>query len=200
MLDIYFKGLLLGGSLIIAIGLQNAFVLKQGLTNSHVFATAFTASLIDIILIFMGVIGIGALTAEIPGLLSVMKYGGAAFLFIYGGVAFYKARKKSILTPEAQTAKSSLKETVLLLAGFSLLNPHVYLDTVVLIGSLSAQYGPSGRYWFGAGAATMSWIWFFALAYGGRILAPLFAKPRAWQVLDILIGLIMWALAISLLL
>lgn len=198
MFDIYLKGLLLGGSLIMAIGLQNAFVLKQGLTNSHVFATALTASLIDIILIFMGVIGIGALTEQVPGLLIAMKYGGAAFLFIYGGLAFNKARKTNAL--DLTTApKSGLKETILLLTGFSLLNPHVYLDTVILIGSISAQYGDTGRYWFGAGAATASWVWFFALAYAGRVLAPLFAKPRAWQILDILIGVIMWALAISLL-
>ncbi len=200
MFDIYLKGMLLGGSLIIAIGLQNAFVLKQGLTNSHVFATAFTASLIDTVLIFMGVIGIGVLTAEIPGLLTFMKYGGAVFLFIYGALAFNKARKRSVLNADMNINKSNLKETVLLLAGFSLLNPHVYLDTVILIGSIGSQYGPSGRYWFGAGAATMSWIWFFSLAYGGRLLAPLFAKPRAWQILDILIGMIMWALALSLLL
>lgn len=199
MLDIFFKGALLGGALIMAIGLQNAFVLKQGLTNTYVFATAFTASLIDMILIFMGVMGIGMLTAEIPGLLTFMKYGGAAFLFIYGALAFHKALKRSVLNTDTGMTQSSLKETVFLLAGFSLLNPHVYLDTVILIGSISAQYGLSGRYWFGAGAATMSWIWFFSLAYGGRLLAPLFAKPRAWQILDIFIGLTMWALAISLL-
>ena len=199
MIDIFLKGMLLGGSLIMAIGIQNAFVLKQGLTNTHVFATAFTASLIDMVLIFAGVLGIGALTKEFPDLLVFMKYGGALFLFIYGALAFNKARKNGKLDAAATHMESSLKQTIVMLAGFSLLNPHVYLDTVVLIGSISAQYGQSGRYWFGAGASVMSFIWFFALAYGGRQLAPLFAKPRAWQILDIIIGLTMWALAGSLL-
>lgn len=199
MIDIFLKGMLLGGSLIIAIGIQNAFVLKQGLTNTHVFATAFTASLIDTILIFAGVLGIGALTQKFPDLLVFMKYGGAVFLFIYGALAFNKARKVGRLDTTAQS-ESSLKQTIVLLMGFSLLNPHVYLDTVVLIGSISAQYGTDGRYWFGSGASVMSFIWFFTLAYGGRQLAPVFAKPRAWQILDIIIGLTMWALAISLLL
>jgi L-lysine exporter family protein LysE/ArgO len=199
MLDIFLKGMLLGGSLIIAIGIQNAFVLKQGLTNTHVFATAFTASLIDAILIFAGVLGIGALTTQFPDLLIFMKYGGAVFLFIYGALAFNKARQHGRLDTTSAQTETSLKQTIILLAGFSLLNPHVYLDTVVLIGSISAQHGENGRYWFGAGASLMSFVWFFALAYGGRQLAPLFAKPRAWQILDIIIGLTMWALAASLL-
>jgi len=200
MFDIYLKGLLLGGSLIIAIGIQNAFVLKQGLTNTHVFATAFTASFIDTILIFMGVIGIGALTTKIPGVLVFMQYGGALFLFVYGALAFNKARKPIRLDATATKNRAGLKETVLLLTGFSLLNPHVYLDTVILIGSISAQYGDSGRYWFGAGAASMSWIWFFTLAYGGRQLAPVFARPVAWQIMDVIIGITMWCLAASLIL
>lgn len=200
MFDIYLKGLLLGGSLIIAIGIQNAFVLKQGLTNTHVFATAFTASFIDTLLILVGVVGIGALIGQAPGLLVMMKYGGALFLCVYGAIAFRKAFRITRLDASTSAARSGLKETVALLAGFSLLNPHVYLDTVVLIGSISAQHGDTGKYWFGAGAISMSWIWFFGLAYGGRHLAPLFANPRAWQILDIVIGITMWFLAVSLLL
>lgn len=202
MLDIYIKGFLLGGSLIMAIGLQNAFVLRQGLKNSHVFATALAAALCDFILIAAGVLGFGILVTKAPALLDILKYGGAAFLFVYGALSFKKALKTESLDQgkaEGLLKEEGLKETISLLIAFSLLNPHVYLDTVVLIGGLSGAQGATGKYWFGGGAATASFVWFFALAYAGRWMAPLFKKPRVWQILDIIIGIVMWGIAFSLL-
>lgn len=203
MFDIYIKGLLLGGSLIMAIGMQNAFVLRQGLKNSHVFATALVASLCDAALIAAGVLGFGLLVTKAPVLLIILKYGGAAFLFVYGIKSFLRAYKPETLDQNKASGllkEDGLKETIFLLLAFSLLNPHVYLDTVVLIGGLSAAQGGIGKYWFGAGAACASFVWFFALAYAGRWMGPLFAKPRAWQILDIIIGIIMFGIAFSLLL
>lgn len=201
MIDIYIKGFFLGASLIMAIGLQNAFVLRQGIKHSHIFATALTASLIDAGLIFAGVFGFGVLIEKAPLLLTILTYGGAAFLLVYGIRSFVKAFRPQTLDQNSAAGllqKDGLKETILLLLGFSLLNPHVYLDTVVLIGGLSAAQGEVGKLWFGSGAATASFVWFFALAYGGKMLAPIFAKPRAWQILDIIIGMIMLAIAFGL--
>lgn len=202
MLDIYFKGLFLGASLIIAIGLQNAFILRQGLKNRHIFAACLTASLIDAALIAAGVLGFGFLIEQMPSLIQFITWGGAAFLFVYGAKSFYSALRPATLDDENAKGlmkEGSTKETILILLGVSLLNPHVYLDTVILIGGLGASYGTDGKYWFGGGAASASFLWFFALGYGARLLSPLFARPKAWQILDILIGLTMWAIALSLL-
>ena len=201
MFDIYFKGLFLGASLIIAIGLQNAFILRQGLKNRHVFATALTASLCDGILILAGVLGFGLILEKMPDLITFIRWGGVAFLTVYGARSFYSAFKFQALDDETVRglAKAgTLKETILILLGVSLLNPHVYLDTVVLIGGLSASHGEIGKYIFGAGALSGSFIWFFSLAYGARFLSPLFRRPRAWQILDIIIGCVMWAIAFTL--
>jgi L-lysine exporter family protein LysE/ArgO len=204
MLLIFLKGMALGGSLIIAIGLQNAFILRQGIKNRHIFASALTASLIDVMLIGAGVLGFGYLIEQQPDLIKWITWGGAAFLFIYGLKSFLSALKPSTMDKENAKGmgKCSMRESVLIIMGISLLNPHVYLDTVVLIGGLSASYAEFydgwGKYLFGCGAMLASFIWFFALGYGAKLLAPLFAKPRAWQILDILIGIIMWAIAVSL--
>ena len=204
MLLIFLKGMALGGSLIIAIGLQNAFILRQGIKNRHIFASALTASLIDVMLIGAGVLGFGYLIEQQPDLIKWITWGGAAFLFIYGLKSFLSALKPSTMDKENAKGmdKGSMRESVLIIMGISLLNPHVYLDTVVLIGGLSASYAEFydgwGKYLFGCGAMLASFIWFFALGYGAKLLAPLFAKPRAWQILDILIGIIMWAIAVSL--
>ena len=200
MLTIFLKGLFLGGSLIIAIGLQNAFILRQGLKRTHVFAAALTATLCDALLIGAGVLGFGKLIAAWPHLGDIMRYAGAAFLVVYGTKSLLAARKTQSLEADTTTEAPSLKATILVLLGVSLLNPHVYLDTVVLVGGLSASYGETGKYWFGGGAITASILWFFSLAYGARLLSPLFAKPKAWQILDLIIGLVMWVIAISLLL
>lgn len=203
MLTIFIKGMFLGGSLIVAIGLQNAFILRQGLKNRFILPAVLTAILIDVFLIGVGVLGFGFLIEQYPALITWITWGGAAFLFVYGLKSFMSALKPENL--DDQNAKGMLKqgdakEIILIVLGISLLNPHVYLDTVVLIGGLSASYGEVGKYWFGGGAMLASFIWFFALGYGARLLSPLFKNPKAWQVLDVIIGVVMWGIALSLIL
>jgi len=203
MITIFVKGFFLGASLIIAIGLQNAFILRQGIKQTYVLPAVLTAAIIDAVLIGAGVLGFGYLIEQHPSLIQWVTWGGAAFLFIYGLKSFYSALKPAQMNGDrakGMLKDGGVKEVILILMGVSLLNPHVYLDTVILIGGLSASYGDIGKYWFGAGAMTASFCWFFTLGYGARFLSPLFTKPRAWQILDILIGLTMWAIAISLLL
>ena len=203
MLTIFLKGMALGASLIIAIGLQNAFILRQGIKNRHIFAAAMTTSLIDVLLIGAGVLGFGYLIEQRPDLITWITWGGAIFLFVYGLKSFISAWKPDQMTGDrakSMMKQGSAKETILIILGISLLNPHVYLDTVVLIGGLSASYGEVGKYWFGGGASVASFIWFFALGYSARLLSPLFARAHAWQILDILIGIVMWGIAVSLVL
>lgn len=200
-IEIFIKGFFLGASLIIAIGLQNAFVLRQGIKQTYVFTTALTVSFIDVLLIGMGVLGFGALIEKFPYLITTITSGGFAFLVIYGIKSMIRAFQPEGLDShdaKGMIKQGSLKEIILILMGISLLNPHVYLDTVVLIGGLSASYGDIGKYWFGLGAMMASFTWFFALAYGAKFLAPLFEKPRAWQIFDFLIAIVMWAIAASL--
>ncbi|SMC74076.1 LysE/ArgO family amino acid transporter [Primorskyibacter flagellatus] len=187
-------GFSLGLSLILAIGAQNAFVLRQGLRRQHVFAIALTCALSDAVLIVAGVAGFGALIETMPSLGAAMRWGGAVFLFFYGARAFWAAwRGGEVL--EAGQGAGSLRAALLTCLALTWLNPHVYLDTVVLLGSVSAQYAA----WpFGIGAVTASFAFFFALGYGARLLAPVFARPMAWRVLDALIGVIMWAIAATL--
>lgn len=191
-------GFSLGGGLIMAIGAQNAFVLRLGLLRSHVFAICLLCALSDAVLIVLGIAGLGTLVQRSPLLLTAVTYGGALFLFVYGLMAL-----RRVFTPEAM--KIGQKETPTLAAAvatalaFTFLNPHVYLDTVLLLGSFSAKYLGQERIAFGIGAVTASFVWFFGLGYGARLLAPVFARPLAWQVLDMLIGGIMWLLAASLL-
>jgi len=194
--------MVLGGSLIIAIGLQNAFILRQGIKNRHIFIACLTASIIDVLLIGSGVLGFGYLIEQHPNLIKYITWGGAAFLFIYGFKSFLSAFKPQNMDDKSAKGmfkQDNAKEVMLIIMGVSLLNPHVYLDTVILIGGLSASYGHIGKYWFGGGAMLASFIWFFALGYGARLLSPLFKKQRAWQILDILIGCTMWGIAVSLL-
>jgi len=205
MITIFLKGMVLGASLIIAIGLQNAFILRQGIKNHHIFAACVTAIMVDVFLIGIGVLGFGYLIEQHPSLIDWITWGGAAFLFIYGLKSFISALKPKDISDEnginsarGMIKEGSAKEVVLIIMGISLLNPHVYLDTVILIGGLSASYGEIGKYYFGVGAMLASFLWFFALGYGARMLSPLFERPRAWQILDILIGLTMWAIAVSL--
>ncbi|MEO0746594.1 MAG: LysE/ArgO family amino acid transporter [Pseudomonadota bacterium] len=193
----FVPGFLLSLSLILAIGAQNAFVLRQGLRRAHVLPVVMTCALSDAILIVAGVAGFGALAEAVPWFESVMRYGGAAFLLWYGWInarsAWRGGQALAMGGDEAQSRASAIA-TVLALTW---LNPHVYLDTVVLVGSISAQY--PDRLAFGIGAALASFVFFFSLGYGARMLAPLFARPRAWQVLDAIIALTMWAIALKLL-
>jgi len=194
----FIPGFLLSASLILAIGAQNAFVLRQGLRREHVFWVCLVCGISDAILIAAGVAGFGALSQAAPWFETVMRFGGAAFLIYYGWRSAQAAWRGGAALQAQGQAPVSLRTTLITLLGITWLNPHVYLDTLVLLGSVSAQYDSGAA--FGLGAATASFIFFFALGYGARLLQPVFARPRSWQVLDALIALTMWALAASLLL
>lgn len=185
--------------MIVAIGAQNAYVLEQGLKRSHVFITAFFCTLCDILLILVGVSGMGALVTQIPMLATVTSLGGAIFLLAYGVRAFSAASRPSALRSSNRADTLDPRAAIIATLAVSLLNPHVYLDTVVLLGSIGAAQPKDERAWFALGAILASLTWFFGLAYGAARLTPLFQNPRAWQVLDFAIALIMWTIAASLL-
>ena len=186
----------LGFSLILAIGAQNAFVLRQGLRREHVLAVVLVCALSDAVLVAAGVAGFGALAERVPGLERVMRYGGAAFLLVYGARAFLAAWRGGAVL-EAGIGAGSLRRAVLTCLALTWLNPHVYLDTVVLLGSVSAQY--ADRLAFGIGAVAASFVFFFALGYGARLLAPVFRRSVSWRLLDAGVGAVMWAIAWGLL-
>jgi L-lysine exporter family protein LysE/ArgO len=191
-------GFLLGLSLILPIGAQNAFVLRIGLRGEHVLAVCLTCALSDAVLILAGISGFAQLSARVPWAETLLLYGGAAFLLAYGARSFMAAFGSASLRP-SEAAPESLRRVVLTCLALTWLNPHVYLDTVVLIGSISTQFD-EGKGWFAAGAMLASFTFFFSLGFGARLLKPLFARPVTWRVLDIAIGLIMWATATRLLL
>lgn len=192
-------GFSVGFSLILAIGAQNAFVLRQGLRRSHVFAVALTCSLSDALLIVLGVTSFSAISARLPQITPFMVWAGAAFLFVYGALRFQAAWIGGEQLNAVQEDAGSLKAAIATLLALTWLNPHVYLDTVVLIGSISTEYGTQASL-FGLGAVIASFVFFFGLAYGARALAPIFARPTAWRILDVGIGLVMWLLAAKLVL
>ncbi len=197
-MNAFISGFSLGFSLILAIGAQNAFVLKQGIKKEHIFIICFVCALSDAILIFAGVSGFGYLVEQFPSLQTVAKYGGFAFLFIYGLKSFYSAWSMSHeLTPQDMPTPT-LTRTILLTLAFTWLNPHVYLDTVILLGSVSTKFDDLATL-FGFGAMTSSFVFFFSLGYGARILTPIFQKPISWKILEVLIGIIMLSLALMLL-
>ena len=189
----FLRGLGLGGSLIIAIGAQNAFVLRQGLRREQAVLVASICAGCDTLLITLGTAGIGSVIAHLPWLARVMSYVGAAFLVYYGAMAFRRVFHPDVL--EQSPAPATRGSIALTTLSVSLLNPHVYLDTVVLVGGLSAQYAAGPRLFFGIGAVTASCVWFFSLALGAACLAPVFRRPRAWQVLDCGVGIVMWTIA-----
>lgn len=193
-MDAFISGFGLSLSLIFAIGAQNAFVLKQGIKKENVFIVSFLCAISDATLIFAGVSGFGYLVEQFPMLQTFARYGGFLFLLIYGLKSFYSAWTMSHeLKPEGETPHSLLK-TILLTLAFTWLNPHVYLDTVILLGSVSTKFGELAVV-FGLGAMSASFVFFFSLGYGARLLAPLFKKAIAWKVLEFLIGFIMLTLA-----
>ncbi|MDR1513656.1 MAG: LysE/ArgO family amino acid transporter [Propionibacteriaceae bacterium] len=186
-------------SLIVAIGAQNAFVLRQGIRREHVLWICLFCALADAVLITVGVLGLGALAQGGAGIaLRVMRWAGAAFLVGYAVLAARKAWKPAALDVGAATRSVTLGAALAQAAAFSFLNPHVYLDTVMLLGSLANTQGPALRWVFALGAVTASFVWFFALGYGARLLAPVFAKRLAWRVLDSLIAVVMLGIAASL--
>ena len=191
-------GLATGLALIVAIGAQNAFVLRQGLARRHVGPVVAVCAASDVVLIVAGVAGVGVVVERVPTAITVVTWLGVAFLTWYGVRSLWAARRPGALEAE-RSGVSSLRSTVLRALALTWLNPHVYLDTVVLLGSLSAQHGEVGRWWFAFGACLGSIGWFTALGYGAGLGSRLLASPRAWQVLDVLIGatmlLIAWRLA-----
>ncbi len=198
-MDTFIYGFSLGFSLILAIGAQNAFVLKQGLRGEYVFLVCLICAVSDAILILIGVSGFHILLSQFPGLVALARYGGALFLLVYGYLSFRSALFTRHQLAPSNMAAGSAYQTALTCLAFTWLNPHVYLDTVVLLGSVSSQF--SGEtYQFASGATSASFVFFFALGYGSRLLRPVFDKPRSWKVLEFLIGFIMWAIAARLVL
>jgi L-lysine exporter family protein LysE/ArgO len=196
-LGTFLAGLGSSASLIVAIGAQNAFVLRQGLRREHVLPIVVICVLSDAVLMGAGVAGIGALVKSAPLALEIVRWAGFAFLVGYALFAARRAWKPGTLTAASGAATSLIAALGTCLA-ITWLNPHVYLDTVLLIGSLSAAHGDPGRWVFGAGAATASLLWFTLLGFGARLAAPVFARPVAWRVLDAGIAMLMLVLAVLL--
>ena len=194
-LPAFVQGLVLSLGLIVAIGAQNAFVLRQGLRREHVGPVVLFCAVADAVLIIAGVLGMAKALGERPLLAQALAVGGAMFLAHYGWQALRRAQRVNHLQAADGGAPMALGAALAQAAAFTLLNPHVYLDTVLLVGSIGAQQPAGLQGWFVAGACTASLAWFTALGVGARWLAPVFARPRAWQVLDCLIGLTMWLLA-----
>lgn len=194
---VFFAGFSISLSLIFAIGAQNAFVLKQGIKKQHVFLVCIICALSDAILISLGIAGFGVIVREYPSVEVYARYGGAAFLLVYSLLSFKSALSQThALKPDGQLPHSALKTAAICL-GFTWLNPHVYLDTMVLLGSISTQY-EGQLLLFALGAISASFIFFFSLGYGARLLAPAFQNPKAWQVLEFIVGLMMLLIALVL--
>lgn len=199
MVNAALAGYLASLGLIAAIGAQNAFVLRQGLKREHVGVVVLFCAGSDALLIALGVAGFSVAAGSAPWLMPAMLWGGVAFLTAYGALRFRAAfRGGAALAAQAGEAVP-LRRVVLTCLALTWLNPHVYLDTLALLGALSAQYAP-GQWLFGAGAMLGSFSFFTALGYGARLLAPVLARPRAWVVLEFGIGMVMWAIAASLVL
>jgi len=193
----FLAGFGLSFSLILAIGAQNAFVLRQGLRRAYVLPIVLTCALSDAVLILLGVVGFEWLEGWLTGIADIMRWVGAAFLFVYGGLSLRSAIKGGG-SMRAEGSAQTLSGAILTCLMLTWLNPHVYLDTVLLIGSISTQYAETAA--FTVGATSASFVFFFSLGFGARLLAPLFEKPIAWRVLDALICAVMWAIALGLVL
>lgn len=194
----FIKGLGLGLSLIVAIGAQNAFVLSQALRKNHVLTMILACIAFDVFGISLGIAGVGSLVSGNTVLMNLTTWGGALFLLWYGFSSFRSALSGGTLETSSDDAKPSRKKILLALMAVTFLNPHYYLDTVVLIGSLAGQFPGTDRLLFWAGTLTASVIWFFSLGFGATLLVPLFRKPMTWKVLDGLIGCTMWSIAFGL--
>ena len=197
MLHTYLQGFAIGLSLIVAIGAQNAFVLKQGLKKQAVFWVCFVCALSDSILVVLGITGFATMIQVYPDVVGFAKWAGAVFLLWYGLQHAIQAFKSNQSLHAGSQNEIKLSKIIIVCLALTWLNPHVYLDTVVLIGSISTQFEQTKLY-FALGVITASWFFFFSLGYGARVLIPVFANPQAWKVLDVVIALIMWSIAISL--
>lgn len=198
MLATFLSGLGTGAGLIIAIGAQNAFVLRQGLLRQHVLPVVLVCIGGDILCICAGVAGMGALIRTNEWLLEFFRWGGALFLTVYGISAARRAASGNGSMEISEVGACSFMKAITSCLAFTFLNPHVYLDTVVLLGSIAAQYGKDLKWTFASGALTASVLWFTGLGFGARLLLPIFQNPRAWRILDSLIALVMWAIALTL--
>jgi L-lysine exporter family protein LysE/ArgO len=193
---VFAQGLALSLGLIVAIGAQNAFVLRQGLRREHVGSVVLFCAASDAVLIMAGVFGMAQALEDRPQLARVLALAGAVFLAWYGWKALQRMRQTEYLQATPGATGLNRGAAVAQAAAFTLLNPHVYLDTVLLVGSMGAQQPAPLQGWFVAGASLASALWFSVLGFGARWLAPWFAHPKAWQVLDGLIGLTMWLLSV----
>jgi len=191
-----FVGFIASFTLIAAIGAQNAFVLRQGIRGEHVLAVVTLCTVSDIVLISAGIAGVGALITAHPSALNIAKFGGAIFLIGYGLLAAKRAWRPSSLTP-SETAPARLIDVLVTCAALTFLNPHVYLDTVVLLGALANEHSDE-RWLFGIGAVTASAVWFFSLGLGARRLAGVFSSQLTWRILDGAIAIMMLGLGVSL--
>lgn len=199
MFNTYLQGFGIGLSLIVAIGAQNAFILKQGLLKQRMFWLCFICAVSDSLLIAAGVFGFSHLVVNNPEVIKIAKYCGSAFLIIYGAQHFYQALFKSnSMRLDAEPNQQHLKKLIYICLALTWLNPYVYLDTVVLVGSISTQFEQTKIYYL-LGAVSASWLFFFSLGYGSRYLLPLFQSEKSWKILDSLIGLVMWWIAFRLL-
>lgn len=199
MISAAIAGFLLGGSLIVAIGAQNAFVIRQGVLGRHVFWICLFCAASDALLIWSGVYGLGAVIGAVPAFVPVMTYGGVAFLLWYGVVALRRAARPAAMAG-ADDGPSGLGQAIAACAAFTFLNPHVYLDTVVLVGSIANARPAGEQVPFAAGASLASLVWFFLIGYGASALRPWLARPAVWRVIDAVIAGIMFLLAGKLLL
>ena len=201
----FLEGIALGASLIIAIGPQNAFVIQQGILRQHVFLAAFVCTLVDVVLIIVGAAGFGIMIAIIPSLKTYFLWVGILFLMGYGTLSLISSFKHprdegSLGKNESGYSTKNRKSIIITAAGFSLLNPHVYLDTVILLGGLAAQYEIPERNYFAFGAIMASVVWFYGIGYGATLVAPWFESSREKRILDLVIAMIMFVLAFVLML
>lgn len=201
MFETILKGAMLSGGLIVAIGSQNIFVLRQGLLGRNIFYVSLVCFLCDFMLMSIGVMGLGAVISSSNSLMSVLSLIGAVFLYFYGFFAF----KRSFLGGSYMKVYSndielnrSVAPTVLAALAITLLNPHVYLDTVVIVGGIAGTLNPDEKIWFLIGSLLASFVWFFGLGYGARLLVPLFKKESTWRLLDLLVGVVMFWIATEL--
>lgn len=198
-MDIFIQGFIVCFGLIVSIGAQNAFLLKQGILKQHIFWIALLCFLGDVFLMTIGVLGLGSLIAELPVLSFIISLLGAVFLLSYGSRSFISVFKSGEYLVASGENATSLKKALLITFAITFLNPHVYIDTVVIVGSIGGKLDFTEKMYFLAGTLCCSLLWFFGIGYGARLLSPYFAKRRTWQILDAVTGLIMYFIAFSLL-
>lgn len=194
----FLQGFIISIGLIVAIGAQNVYVLKRGLLKESVFMVALVCSLLDALFIVAGVKGLGKFLEEFPFFITYITWFGIVFLIAYGFLALKSSLSKHSMSVDTKSSKKSTAMIILTLLSLAFLNPHVYLDTVVLIGTIGSKYTGDNQNFFALGALTSSFVWFFSLAYGSRILIPLFKKPITWKFLDLLTSFIMFFVAYTL--